>query len=191
MSRLYRVFSHDPNAAADEPGGVLFIPTQGGGRIDNPDLYAVRYLGDSPAGACAEVFNSGKYRQDWSSEMLRPHPKLPKRRRALAWFDLPDNAPICNLDDPRELTKQRMRPSRVIARDYATTQQWARKLFRQGRWDGVRWWSYHDARWASIGLWRNPKIVGYGIETLTIDHPALHEAADALQIRFKRKSEVR
>jgi hypothetical protein len=184
--RLYRVLYHVPGAAPNEPGGVFFIPHQGGGRIDNPADYDVLYAGDSQAGVCAEVFNRGKYRKEWKPEMLRGLPGIPSSRRVLAWYDVDDAAAICDLDDPRQLVARTMRPSHVITRDYARSQAWALRLFEEMRWAGVSWWSYHDARWTSVGLWQRTAITSFGFEDLTIDHPALIEAAGVLSIRVRR-----
>ncbi len=184
--RVYRVFAYDARAAPTEPGGVLYIPRQGNGRVDNPQAYQARYASDSPAGACAEVFNYGTYREIWSAAMLRGVPGLPNSRRALAWYDLREDArPVCDLDDPRELAAQRLRPSRVITRDYHVSQAWALCLFEAEQWSGVRWWSYHNARWSSMALWDGAIIAAHGIEELTLEHPALQEAAEVLRIRFK------
>lgn len=184
--RVYRVFTYDPNAAPATPGGVLYIPPQGAQRADNPRAYQALYVGDSAAGVCAEAFNRGKYREAWSEQMLRGIPLMPQSRRALAWFDLREDArPICNLDDPNELLAQELRPSMVITRDYAVSQAWALRIFESQRWSGVRWWSYHDARWASMALWDQMVIEAYGIEELTLQHPAIVEAARVLQIRVQ------
>jgi hypothetical protein len=184
--RLYRALHHDPKAASDQPGGLLYVPPQGNGRIDNPEAYRVFYVGDTRAGVCAEVFNWGKYRRQWSADMLRPPPFLPVSHRAIAWYDVEDETLICNLDDPRELLAQSLRPSTVITRNYAESQKWALRLFQQGKWRGLRWWSYHDARWASIGIWDLRCIRGYGSEPLSIDDEDLAEAARVLQIRVMR-----
>ena len=44
--RLYRAFYYVASAAEREPGGVFFVPPQGGGRIDNPGSYETLYLSD-------------------------------------------------------------------------------------------------------------------------------------------------
>ncbi len=181
--KLYRVFYYVASAAEREPGGVFFIPSQGGGRIDNPGSYDTLYVGDSRAGVCAEAFNRGKYRRQWSSDMLRGLPILPGSVRAMAWYEFDDKkSPVCNLDDPRELLAQTLRPSLVATRDYSVSQGWALALFRQRRWSGARWWSYHDARWASFGLWKH-RCIAHGVEELTIDDVDLGLAADVLKIR--------
>ena len=183
--RLYRVLYYDENAAPSEPGGVLYIPPQGEYRIDNPTLYTVLYAGDSVSGVCAEVFYRGVYRLHWSSKMLRPLPS--GHRRVVAWYDIPDTAPICTLDDPAELQRQHLRPSRVIARDYKNvTQPWARTIYLQSQFAGVSWWSHCDARWSTFGLWDIKAIANTGVEQLRIDHPALIEAADAVGVRIRR-----
>jgi hypothetical protein len=178
------VISFLPGAAPDEPGGALYVPPQGQGRLDDPEHYDVLYLGDTRTGVCAEVFNRGKYRRQWSRDMLRGTPKLPGSARAMAWYEISDRTPICNLDDPNQLVAQSLRPSQVITRDYAVSRTWALRLFRRKRWCGVRWWSYHDARWASFGLWDRGQIKTCGVQPLTLDDPNLAEAARVLDIRL-------
>jgi len=181
--RLYRVLFYDESAAQTERGGVLYIPPQGANRVDNPDHYSVRYLGDSPAGVCAEVFYRAPHLQIWNSAMLRP--LATGDRRVLAWYDIADHALICDLDDPTELVKRSLRPSQIITRNYRVTQSWALAIFREKAWAGASWWSYCDARWRSIGLWNHDIIVDYGIEELTLDHPAMQDAAAVLNIKIE------
>lgn len=183
---LYRVLLHDPNAAPDEPGGVLYVPPQqGGGRIDNPQQYRVLYVGDSPAGVCAEVFYRGAHRLKWNADML-PLRRYPQLVRSLAWYELPDDAPIANLDDPHRLIEFELRPSNVITRDYSQSQAWALRIFERRAFGGIAWWSFNDARWKSAGLWNIDLITDSGTERLTIDHPALAEAAAVLDIKLER-----
>jgi hypothetical protein len=162
----------------------LFVPPQGDGRLDNPSVYEVLYACDSSAGACAEVFNRGKYRTQWSRDMLRPLPGNPNFGRSLAWFDVDDKAPISNLDDPNELLSRGLRPSGVVTRDYSHTQAWALSIFSSATVAGIRWWSYHDARWASFGLWDRSVITDFGVRPLGINDSVIQEAADALSIRL-------
>jgi hypothetical protein len=164
----------------------LFIPPQGDGRLDNPIAYQVLYASDSPAGACAEVFNRGKYRTQWSRDMLRPLPGNPDAKRSIAWYEIDDSITVANLDDPRELLSRGLRPSDVVTRDYARTQNWALKIFNASDADGIRWWSYHDSRWGSFGLWSTDAISAFGADRLEIDHPAIREAAEVLSIRLAR-----
>jgi hypothetical protein len=181
------VLSFTDGAPPSEPGGLLYVPPQSAGRVDNPADYATLYVGDSPAGVCAEVFNRGKYRTEWVPEMFRGLPVWPASRRVLAWYDLDDAVPICNLDDPAHLTARGMRPSDVITRDYTRSQTWALAIFKEHRWAGVSWWSFHDSRWASIGLWDRRAVTNFGFEELTIDSPAIVEAAAVLSIRIRAR----
>ncbi len=184
--RLYRVLLHDSNAAPDEPGGVLYIPAQqGGGRIDNPQQYRVLYVGDSPAGACAEVFYRGAHRLKWTADML-PLRRYPDLVRSLAWYDVAHDAAIVDLDDPHRLIEFGLRPSNVITRDYSQSQNWSLRIFDRGEFSGIAWWSFNDARWKSAGLWDVTIVRESGIEPLTIDHPALAEAAAILDIKLER-----
>jgi RES domain len=120
--RLYRVFHHLPNACITASGGALYVPSQGAGRLDNPEVYKVLYLGDSPAGVVAEVFGR-RYHSE--PGMFRGLPMLPGSAHALATYEVPDHYAICDLDDPHQLIEVELRPSRVIARDYEVTQAWA------------------------------------------------------------------
>jgi hypothetical protein len=175
--RLYRVFHHLPNARITASAGALYVPSQGAGRLDNPEVYKVLYLGDSPAGVVAEVFGR---RYQWEPGMFRGLPMLPGSAHALATYEVPDQYAICDLDDPHQLIEVELRPSRVITRDYEVTQAWALDLYRRGRWSGVRWWSYYDSRWMSIGLWDLTSIQCVETAPLTLEHPAVLEASSVL-----------
>jgi len=62
---LFRVFLYLARAANKAPGGALYLPHQGAGRIDNPSVYSVLYASDAAAGALAEAlaaFPSGHQR---------------------------------------------------------------------------------------------------------------------------------
>ncbi len=181
MPLLYRVFPYAPAAAATAPGGALYRPPQGGGRLDNPDLYSVLYLGDSAAGAIAEAF--GRFSL-WSPAMLEGSPSLPGSVRALARYRLSAAARVCDLDDPAQLVKLRLKPSEVVSRDYARTRAWARRLYQRGGWAGIRWWSYYDSGWASCGLWDIEKLALEEVRPLSLDDAALRDAARTITRRI-------
>jgi hypothetical protein len=174
---LYRVFPYLAAAAKGEPGAALYVPPQGGGRIDNPGIYSVLYLSDAAAGAIAEAF--GRF-PEWTSAMLEGSPSLPGSARAIARYRLPDDAPICDLDDAEQLLDLGLRPSDVVTRDYARSRAWARRIYEQGQWSGVRWWSYYDGRWSSFGLWDIKRLTVDEVSVLRLDHPALLEASRAI-----------
>lgn len=187
MAQFYRVFPQLPRARLEEPGGALFIPPQGGGRLDNPDLFRVLYLSDSAAGAIAEAF--GRF-PEWTASMLAGSPSLPGSHHALAQYSIPPQLNICNLDDARQLLELDLRPSEVVSRVYETTRGWARRIFAMQRepsgvrWKGVSWWSYYDPRWKSVGLWDTRSLRVEAISRLNLDHPALHEAAGVITRRI-------
>jgi hypothetical protein len=187
VASLFRVFTYLDSAPEDEPGGALYIPPQGGGRIDNPGAYSTLYLSDSPAGATAEAF--GRF-PEWTFSILEGSPALPGSARALARYRLDgegagDGAPaICDLDDPARLLALGLRPSDVVSRDYAVTRAWARRIYQQGSWIGVRWWSYYSPAWASIGLWNRENLVLEDVVRLRLNHPALVEAGRTIMRRI-------
>jgi hypothetical protein len=178
---FYRVFPYLPGAAPDEPGGALYVPPQGGGRLDNPDLYSVFYASDAEAGAIAEAF--GRF-PEWTPAILSGIPALPGSARAIATYRLDANVAVCNLDDPAQLSDLGLRPSDIVSRDYIRTREWARRLYRDGRWAGVRWWSYYDPRWASFAIWSLPSLSFAGLRPLTLADPAIAEAARAIARRL-------
>jgi hypothetical protein len=170
---LYRVFPYVAAARPADPGGALYIPRQRAGRLDNPDLYAVFYAGDAESGAIAEAF--GRF-PEWTSAILEGSPALPGSVRAIARYRLSDDAPVCDLDDPRQLQALGLRPSEIVSRDYTRTREWARRIYQAGAWAGVRWWSYYDSRWASFGLWNRDALALEDVRTLRLDDAALLEA---------------
>ena len=185
LRNVYRVFLYDPSASPVEPGGALFIPPQGAGRIDNPAHYDVLYAGDSPAGACGEVFYRGAQRLRWTSDMLTIR-RFPGMTRAIATYELRDDPPIIDLDDPHRLIEFGLRPSQVIVRDIAVSQAWALQIFQSSRFSGIEWWSFNDPRWKSMGIWDHDTIESFSVDVLTIDHPALAEAAARLDVRIEK-----
>jgi hypothetical protein len=179
---VYRVFPYLDTAAAGEPGHALHEHRpQRGGRIDHPD-YFVWYLGRQPAAAVGETFGNLAV---WDESMFET-PFLPGARRALGVFRLPDDLRVLDLDDPRELLHRGLRPTRVVTRNLAVTQQWGHDIWDEEdpgkassrRWQGVQWWSYHRPTWEVLASWKRPELVH--IESLGQDHPAVVEAAQAL-----------
>jgi len=121
--------------------------------------------------------------------MLRPLPN--GDRPVFAWYELPDDTSICDLDDPARLSERTLRPSIIITRNYDITRAWALSIFQENAWAGVSWWSYCDARWTSIGLWRHDILTSYGVEELNLDHPAMQEAANVLSVDIDRSRRKR
>ena len=182
---IYRVFSYLERAAKDEPGGALFVPPQGRGRIDNPSYYVAYYATLQPEAAVAEVLGAreaGPIRPD----SLRGTPLLGSSVLALATLEIASLDAVCDLDDPKELIARGLRPSRVITRDYRLSQAWALDAFRErGRREriGVSWWSYYESLWTNVAIWKPRRIRLRNIEALTIEHPAVLAAASVLRRR--------
>jgi hypothetical protein len=174
---FWRVLNYHPPAADPSANGhPLYIwPRQGSGRIDDPDRdYLVLYVGDSPEGAIAEALGSYSI---WRSEVLDPPPGTPAGTvKALVKYE--GDAAILDLDDPGALQDWSLRPSSLVSRDRASTQQWARSMYDTGDYAGLSWWSFYEPRWASYGLWDVSGLsVAGSPEALTISHPAVQDAA--------------
>jgi len=116
-------------------------------------------------------------------EVLEGSPNLPGSVRVIARYLLPETVRVCNLDEPRQLLKLKLRPSQVVSRDYTVTRDWARRIHEQRQWAGVRWWSYYDSRWSSHGLWDLRSLVLDEIRVLRLDDPSLLEASKIIARR--------
>ena len=177
---LFRVFPYVAGADSHAPGGAFYVPSLGGGRIDNPGVYPVLYLGDSAPGAIAEAF--GRF-PEWTPSILESAPGAPRSVRAVARYHLPDDAPVCNLDDPERLLALKLRPSDIVTRDYARSRAWARLIYDQKVWIGVRWWSYCNPGWYSVGFWDTSRLVLATVTPLRLNNPDLLEASRAIMRR--------
>jgi hypothetical protein len=178
---VYRVFPFLASARPDAPGGPLYIPQQGAGRLDNPGTFSVLYLSDAAPGAIAEAL--GRF-PEWTAAVLRGSPALPGSAQAIASYALPEDAPICNLDDPHQLSKLTLRPSDVVSRDYTRTRGWALRIYQEQRWIGARWWSYYDPQWFSIGLWDITALILKDVHLLDLEDTALVEASRTILRRI-------
>jgi hypothetical protein len=179
---LYRVFPTADGAGPGDPGGPLFVPRldQGRGRHDNPDAYGALYLGKVPESPVAELL------RDYVSRGAPPHPFLREGSPiALAAID-PSGIPgLLDLDDPRNLVSRRLRPSGVATRDREVTQPVALAIYEDGL-DGFEWWSTIEASWINVTLFAERVAGRLSLagepEPLTVDHPAVREAADAVGV---------
>lgn len=175
---LYRVLPYQDSAARDQPGHPLYVPpSRGVARIDNPEIYDALYLGDTPAGAVAEAFG---WMPQWDVGMLRGSRILPGSVRALATYRLAEYATLCDLDDAQRLIELGLRPSQVVTRDREVTQKWALQLFEARAHVGVRWWSYYDPRWGSVGLWDLRALTVVDVRVLALYDEEIVDAARTL-----------
>jgi hypothetical protein len=175
---LYRVFPLDPKARAGESGNALYAPPGAAGRIANPDLYRELYLSGTSPGALSEAFG----RLDtWTPAIFMQG----DRPYALATYDLPDSAAICDLDNAGRLLAYDLQPSDVVARKRSVTQAWAARIYNSDRWIGIAWWSRYEPSWRSMGLWyRKGLRLRDNPEVLSAEHAAVREAAALLPRRL-------
>jgi hypothetical protein len=174
---LYRCFACDDGAAPAERDGPLWFPRvfQGEGRHDNPDLYGCLYL--SAAAVSCVVEQLARFRgQRLTASMLRRR-GLPL---VLAEIELPDDLEVVDLDDPRVLRRERLRPSTIATRERTITQPQARALFeRHAAAAGLRWWSTYESLWTNVTVFdraaRHLRVRAQ--RPLTLDDPAVVEAA--------------
>ena len=182
---LYRCFAWNERADAGGPDGPLWFPRvfQGEGRHDNPDLFGCLYVSAHPLSCIVEQL--ARFRgQRLIAAMLRRR-GLPL---ALAALDLADGSALIDLDEPRVLRQERLKPSSVATRERRITQPQARTLFqRHRRAAGLRWWSTHESLWINVTLFdraaRSLRVEH--VRALTLEDPAVVEAAErfALQVR--------
>jgi hypothetical protein len=179
---LYRVFPWLPDAEPAQPGGPLFVPRldQGQGRHDNPDAYGCLYLSRSTISPVAEVLRDYVGRPVEVTRLLREGSPL-----SLASINDTTLDTLVDLDDPGNLVARELRPSRVATRDREATRPMALSLYREGV-DGFEWWSTIEASWINVTLFEDRvtdrlTLVGEP-EPLTLDHPAVREAAEAIGV---------
>ena len=182
--RLWRVVPLDERAGAREPGGALWFPRafQGSGRHDNPDLYGCLYVAETGVAAVAEALAPFR-----GSGRLRPA-MLERAGRALALvpLDLPDDAALVDLDEPRVLRAERLRPSIVATRRRQVTQEYAAAVFsRRADAAGLRWWSTLEASWINVTLFDRVarRLRARDAEPLARNSAAVVEAAELLGLR--------
>ncbi|MEA2437722.1 MAG: hypothetical protein QOF65_2278 [Thermoleophilaceae bacterium] len=177
---LWRVLPWDPSAKPRDRGGPLYIPRvfQGRGRHDNPALYGCLYASVDATAAVAEIL--AQFRGEPLAEGLLD---IDATRLAAVPLNLADDAQLIDLDDPRVLQRQRLRPSLVATHERTATQAYAERLFDgHPEVDGVRWWSTLESSWINVTLFdRALRRTRAGApEPLTLDHPTVVEAAEFL-----------
>jgi hypothetical protein len=177
---LWRVLPWDPNAGDSEPGGPLYFPRglQGRGRHDNTARYGCMYVAADAASAVAEAVARFRGTGALSDRMLvRGHTRL-----ALAELELAERE-LIDLDEPRVLAREHLRPSLVATHDRTLTQAYAERLFNaHPDAAGLRWWSTLESIWINVTLFdrARPALSTRRPEPLAVDHPVVVEAAAAL-----------
>lgn len=173
---LYRVFPYLATAAEGDPGHPLYVhPAQGAGRFDNPSHYLAWYLAAETVSAVGESF---AHLSAWRDKMFE-FPLIPGARRALGTYELPDDLPYVDLDDPQRLVDLGVRPSQVVERNRPYTQALALRIYQEKKYNGIRWWSFHRPQWRVYCLWEIDPTVAQ-IDLLTTSHIAVQSAARTL-----------
>lgn len=180
---VYRCFAWSARAESDEQDGALWVPRtfQGDGRHDNPDVYGCLYLADAPVSAVVEQL--ARFRTQRLQAALLRRRGLPLALAALA---LDDQAEIVDLDDPRVLVRERLKPSGVATRHRQVTQSQARALHgKHPRAAAIRWWSTFEASWANYTVFDRavPKLSIVSVRALTLEDDAIIAAADYFGLR--------
>jgi hypothetical protein len=180
---LFRCFAWNQQAGERDEDGPLWFPRifQGEGRHDNPDVYGCLYL--SAAAVSTIVEQLARFR---SQRLL---PSLLRRRGlplALAELALEDDAMIVDLDDPRVLRQERLRPSTVATRQRTITQPQAGRLYASHP-DaaGLRWWSTYESLWMNVTVFERAasRLSVRSVRVLAFEDPLVSEAADFFGLR--------
>jgi RES domain-containing protein len=181
---LHRCFAWSEPARIDDPDGPLWFPRefQGEGRHDNPEVYGCLYLADREVSCVVEQL--ARFRgQRLVAGMLRRR-GLPL---ALAELELDGRAEVIDLDEPRVLVRERLRPSSVATRRREVTQPQALALHRKHE-DAaaLRWWSSYEAQWANYTIFdrASPQLSLRAIRELTAEDATVREAADFFGLRI-------
>lgn len=183
---LYRVFPRLAGAAPSDPGGALHVPRfdQGSGRHDYPDIFGVLYLSRLPVAPVAEHLRALRLRTITDRHLLREGSTL-----SLAQIDDRELEDLLDLDDPRNLVERQLRPSGVATRERGVTQPLALSIYQEGT-QGFEWWSAIEASWINVTLFADRVVDRLTIEgepePLTLDHPVVREAADAVGVLLAR-----
>lgn len=103
---------------------------------------------------------------------------------AIAALELEDDAALLDLDDPRVLTRRKLRPSQVATRVREVTQAQARRAYEDDA-DGLRWWSTYESQWTNVSLFDRaaPKLHVEDVRALTLDDAGVEDAADVFAMR--------
>lgn len=149
--------------------------TAGGGRHDAPALYGCLYASLEPVSALVEQL--ARFR---GTSLAPGCLVLGGSALALADLELPDDAPVLDLDDPIVLAELGLRPSRVASRVRRLTQADAATLYeRRPETVALRWPSVYDPRWTNVTVFdRAAGLLQTGeVRRLSLADDALRAAA--------------
>ena len=183
--QIFRVFDWDGQATGRREGGPLSVPRarQGAGRHDAPALYGAWYCSRLAVSAVAESLQPFRGHALTDQDFMRTG----GLGKALAELEVDDGLPVVDLDDPAELVRRRLRPSRVASMRRPITQAIAASLYQEGA-AGLAWWSTLNADWGHMTLFHERAVSRVRVtgspQRLTPVLPAVREAAEYLGIRL-------
>jgi hypothetical protein len=151
---------------------------QGPGRHDNPHLYGCLYMTEEPLSALVEQLARLVGTSLAADDLVRQGRPL-----TLAAIDLPDEPALLDLDAPRILIREALRPSVVATHFRTRTQDDAATLFeRHPDAAGLRWWSTFESLWPNVTLFdrAEPLLSVENVRVLALADDVVGEAADFL-----------
>lgn len=177
---LHRCFTWDEQARSRSRGGPVWFPRayQGDGRHDNPQAYGCLYASETEVASVVEQLAT--FQGSLFTPGMLTRRGLPL---AVAAIELPDEIQLLDLDDPRVLLREDLRPSLVATRERAVTQPQALELYeRHAEAAGLRWWSSHEALWANYTIFDRARtsLRLHDVRALTPDDPAVAAATEFL-----------
>jgi hypothetical protein len=155
---------------------------QGAGRHDNPLLYGCLYVSEEPVSALVEQLQHLR-----TTTLARSDLVVAGLPLALAAIDLEDTAYVVDLDEPRVLADEGLRPSFVATGVRERTQADAASLFeRHERAVALRWWSTFESQWANVTLFdrADGSLSVRRTSPLDPDDDVVEEAAAFLGLRI-------
>lgn len=184
---VHRAFPARAGARVRQAGGPLWFPRalQGAGRHDNPDVYGCIYVAEDAVSCVAEALAPFRGTGRLLPEMLR----RAGRPLALASLALSEEVSVVDLDEPRVLVRERLRPSQVATSERARTQQQAARLHARHRQAvGLRWWSVLEASWRNVTLFDRalPRLSVREVRELTVEDEIVEAAGDFLGLTAAR-----
>jgi hypothetical protein len=179
---VHRAFALDTDAQPRQRGGALWFPRmlQGQGRHDNPNDYGCLYVTAQAVSAVVE--HLVRFVTTTFDPTMLTHRGVPL---ALATIEVPDEVELVDLDDPKVLVRERLRPSAIATRNRKRTAPDALALFEaHPDAGGLKWWSTYEASWPNLTLFDrvSTRLRLRGAERLTPRHEAVQEALDFLEM---------
>lgn len=170
-------------------GHPLYVhrPGQGAGRFDLPEYYLGLYVARQPQAAVGEVFQN---LATWPESEITRGRIVDGATFVRSLISLDIDTEFIDLDDPAQLNEMGWRPSDVVNKDRAKTQelaldQWLRRD-THGK-GGFSWWSSCRPAWTVAMAWADPNSPVYpditiqDVDPIHPAHPSVVTAADALR----------